>query len=558
MAEGATFVRKGAPRAVIAAELIERAERHELIDALGGREVVEKIVAEGLATDARQTSKGQDKPDDVPPQFDSEPVDLWGHFEPPTLSRGLLPELIENYAFAQGEAMGVDPGGVAMAALAVSAAAIPDRVDLVMKHYRDDWTESARLWVGLVGMPSTKKSPIISAAMKPLARLDAELLRRYLCELQLWEQLDKEERKHEPKPVQKRLRLEDTTIEAAQEALAGSPNGLLLVQDELSGFFGAMDKYGGHRGAAKDRGFWLQSFNGGQYALNRVNRGVGLIPNLSVCLLGGIQPDVIRRLASESYDDGFLQRILLIVMRPATLGTDVSALSVTKDYARLIERLTKLGLPVSGSRNDDDDGVLRFDNRAQEIRRELEVEHHNLERVEAINPKLAAHIGKYNGLFGRLCVTFHCVEHAHDGYIPEFVTENTAERVAKFLRRFLLPHALAFYGGVLGLSNDHDRLAAVAGYILAHKIERLTNRDVQRGCRSMRQLERRDTEAVFEQLEALGWVMKTPGPRRTDPPHWTVNPVVHQKFAERAKAEAERRQREQAMILDIVSRGRGK
>jgi hypothetical protein len=52
--------------------------------------------------------------------------------------------------------------------------------------------------------------------------------------------------------------------------------------------------------------------------------------------------------------------------------------------------------------------------------------------------------------------------------------------------------------------------------------------------------------------------MRTSGPRRTDPPHWTVNPVVHQKFAERAKAEAERRQREQAMILDIVSRGRGK
>ena len=33
------------------------------------------------------------------------------------------------------------------------------------------------------------------------------------------------------------------------------------------------------------------------------------------------------------------------------------------------------------------------------------------------------------------------------------------------------PHALAFYSGVLGLSNDHDRLANVADYILAHKLE---------------------------------------------------------------------------------------
>jgi len=224
----------------------------------------------------------------------------------------------------------------------------------------------------------------------------------------------------------------------------------------------------------------------------------------------------------------------------------------------LIERLTKLQPPVSGSWNGDNDGVLRFNNCAQDVRRNLDVEHHKLERVEAINPKLAAHIGKYNGLFGRLCVAFHCIEHSHDSRIPEFVTEDTAQRVARFMRQFLLPHAFAFYSGVLGLSNDHDRLAAVAGYILAHKIQRLTNRDVQRGCRTMRKLERRDTEAVFEQLEALGWVTRAPGPRLSDPPHWTVNPAVHARFAERAKAEAERRQREQAIILTMSRGGEGR
>ena len=60
----------------------------------------------------------QDQRGDAPRQFESDPVDLWGNFEPPTLPRGLLPELIEKYAFTQAETMGVDPGGVAMAALA--------------------------------------------------------------------------------------------------------------------------------------------------------------------------------------------------------------------------------------------------------------------------------------------------------------------------------------------------------------------------------------------------------------------------------------------------------
>jgi hypothetical protein len=486
--------------------------------------------------------KGDGKDGAAQRQLDSDPVDLWGNFEPPTLPRGLLPELIEKYAFTQGETMGVDPGGVAMAALAVCAAAIPDSIELVMKRHTRDWTESARLWVGLVGLPSTKKSPIISATIKPLAKLDAELLSDFLFEMQLYDQMEKDERKKAKKPVQNRLRLEDTTIEGAQEVLAGSPNGVLMVQDELSGFFGSMDKYSGHRGAAKDRGFWLQSYNGGQYALNRVGRGAGIIPNLSVSLLGGIQPDVIRRLSSESYDDGFLQRMLLIVMRPAGIGKDVSMPSVSKDYAGLIERLTKLRLPVSGSNNDDNDGVLRFDNLAQEMRSKLEAEHLKLMQIEAINRKLAAHIGKYDGLFGRLCVTFHCIEHVYDSFIPEFVTENTAERVAKFMRQFLLPEATAFYSGVLRLADDHDRLAAIAGYILARQSERITNRDVQRGDRTMRKLTRHDTDSAFEQLEALGWLTRSAGPRLTDPPHWIVNPVVHQRFSARAKEERERRE----------------
>ena len=94
--------------------------------------------------------------------------------------------------------------------------------------------------------------------------------------------------------------------------------------------------------------------------------------------------------------------------------------------------------------------MLRFDSNAQEMRGKLEAEHLGLMQFEAINRKLAAHIGKYDGLFGRLCVAFHCIKHAsRQAYLPATVTEDTATRVAEFMRRFLLPHAFAFYGGVL-------------------------------------------------------------------------------------------------------------
>jgi len=97
----------------------------------------------------------------------------------------------------------------------------------------------------------------------------------------------------------------------------------------------------------------------------------------------------------------------------------------------------------------------------------MERTHLELMQLETINKKLALHIGKYDGYFGRLCLLWHCIEHAHEPALPLDITEATARRVADFMHRFLLRHALAFYAGVLGLADEHDRLAAVAGFILA-------------------------------------------------------------------------------------------
>ena len=122
--------------------------------------------------------------------------------------------------------------------------------------------------------------------------------------------------------------------------------------------------------------------------------------------------------------------------------------------------------------------ILSFDDGAQALRLRLERKHLELiSCCETVNRKrLAAHLGKYDGVFARLCLTFHCIEHAEQNLILP-ISENTALRVKSFLHEFLFPHALAFYGGLLGLADDHDRLTATAGYILAHKLTKITNRE---------------------------------------------------------------------------------
>jgi hypothetical protein len=174
------------------------------------------------------------------------------------------------------------------------------------------------------------------------------------------------------------------------------------------------------------------------------------------------------------------------------------------------------------------------------------------EKILLVSPSLAAHIGKYDGLFGRLCVIWHCIENIDQPYLPDVITVDTARRVAKFLHEYLLPHAIVFYTDILGLSDEHDRLTAVAGYILAHKLERVTNRDIAHGDRTMRGLTKRETENVFEQLDALGWVNRVPAPRPSDPPHWLVNPEVHTRFKARGEAEAKRRSAARAAILESI------
>jgi hypothetical protein len=174
-----------------------------------------------------------------------------------------------------------------------------------------------------------------------------------------------------------------------------------------------------------------------------------------------------------------------------------------------------------------------------------------------INNKLAAHFGKYHGMFARLCLLWHCIEHHENIWVGK-ITADTARRVAAFMHDFLRPHAIAFYTDMCGLSTDHERLCAVAGYILAHKKTRITKRDIARGIHSMRNLTERDTNGIFEQMDAFGWISRDPKARSTSEARfWTVNPEVHRVFAARAKEENERRQKQRQLIAEEAARKRG-
>lgn len=483
----------------------------------------------------------------VPRPEDTRPVDLWGKFDPPALKPDLLPSVIADYVFPVADQMGVDPAALAMSALTVCAASIPDQVELQMKAHDPTWKESARLWTALVGLPSTKKSPALSNAMRPMVQRDTQLSASWKAEHDRWDSLSSEERKLAPEPRRQRVRLGDTTVEAAQEALRWSEKGILIFRDEIGGWLGDLDKYSGSKSASGDKGFYLQAFNGGTYPVDRVGRGSFIIPNLSVSIVGGIQPSAIRKFAANSVDDGLLQRFLPIVLQPATIGRDEPLPWQSRMYEFAVSTLFETRAT----------GPLRFDSAAQEIFYTVQQRHHMMQSVENINAKLAAHIGKMDGIFGRLCVVFHALESPFSTNLPDRVTVETAERVERFMRLFLLPHAYAFYAGVLGLSDEQDVLEDIAGYILAKRLTEIDHRTVQRAKPAYKKFTHRDTRPHFENLAAMNWLEPVYDPdKRNGEPRWFVNSYVHQLFAERAEREEARRLQGRATILEICGQGR--
>jgi hypothetical protein len=485
---------------------------------------------------------------DTAPAQQIVPINLWDQFPPAPLPSNTLPKVIEAYAIEQGKLMGCDPVGMAMAALSVAATVIPDSVQLqVMRH--GNFKQSARLWVALIGGVSVMKTPVILEATRELRNIDQNLSRAYASEMAAYAAMSAEEKRNTEAPRHTRVRLEDTTTEAAAVIIKDSPEGVLLSRDELSGWFGSLGKYsGGNRGASADRGFWLQAYNGGYYSYDRVKRGSHIIENLSVNVLGGIQPTRIQAVADEGTDDGLIQRMIPVILQDSVLALDAPLSPEALQYDDLIKTLH--GSPFQAR-------DLRFSDQAQEVQYSCARRHLGLrDTFASFNSKLAEHFGKYDGMFARLCVVWHCIEHFEKRQLPGEITAETAKRVAKFMEEFMLPHAIAFYVNVLGLSDNSDQLLSIASYILTHKPKNVTNRDIQRSSSSMRGLDRQEAERVFHQLQTLGWVIRISPRRAGDPPSWDVNPMVHEMFEERTEIEKRRRAEVHKAMTELYSKVR--
>ena len=488
---------------------------------------------------------------EAPPVADpaaAQAVDLFDNLTPPPFPVDLLPPAIAGYARDEAELIGVDPAVIALAAIGAAAACIDDRVEIQPKRHDTGWREQARLWVGIIGDPSAKKSPGIKKAMAPLFKIDQKWRDETNQATAEWLKACEDTPKGEeepPAPIGKRLILNDATVEKMGDIMSKSePRGMLSYQDELSGWLASMDAYKNGAGG-KDKAAWLEAYNGGPKAIDRIARGSTFVENWSACVLGGIQPSVVQAYAQSTNHDGMLQRFILVKAGEARLGADRRPnLAARERYNFIMEQMA--GTQAAG------DTVVTLSEDAHKIREALDEKLHRL-TVNHPNKFLAAALGKWNGLFARLLLTFHCIESAAaQGYpVSNEVSGETARRVADLMWFTLLPHAVAFYQG---LDPIEDTACELAALILAHEWARFTvKRDLNRNWKASRKLKPWELEGTLDRLEAFGWIFPEPlnFNEKGKPAAYRVNPGVHTRFNEQAERERERRKEVTAMMADL-------
>ena len=437
------------------------------------------------------------------------------------------------------------------------SAAINEEWQLQPKRNDWDWTEAARLWGAVVGPPSVLKSPIIAITTKPIEMLDMKALEAWNTEQaahMAWKEAGDETVPEPRMRPRDRYLVESATIEALQEVLRDdvggklrAPLGKVLVrQDELEEFLANMDKYSTNN-KGNDRGAWLRAYNGGRHAIDRIGRGSFATKSWSCCLIGGIQPEVIRQIAQRTTDNGLIQRFMLDVPGPQPPGLDRPPNRIARDLYRALFPALAAMHPTKTDEGYTVAVALHAD--AHAAREDIDALARVMTAMPDASSRLASTFGKWPGLFARLCLTFHLVEiaashvRAPSGQHPplNIVTADTAARVRRYMRAVLAPSLLRAETLMFGTVQT-EHAARIANYILAHRLERVTAREIVRSYRTLRPPEERGTlNSTMDALCLFGWLAPLPPRHDGAPPiAWRVNPAVHVLFAERAEAERKR------------------
>lgn len=391
----------------------------------------------------------------------------------------LLPATLADFVLDEADRMPCSPDYIAAALIVCLGSVIGARCGIKPKR-RDDWIVTPNLFGGIVGDPSSKKSPALGTVTKFLDRLEAkeadklvEANKIFTAETAAFEAhqsavkasmktaakgkgddlkmsaaiSDLQDLQAPEAPHERRFKSNDSTVEKLGDLLVHNPQGMLVYRDELIGLLASWEK----EGKEGDKAFYLEGWNGtASFNIDRIGRGSLHIKNLCISVFGGIQPELLERYLSgitNSLDnDGRIQRFQVLVYPNAVAWEwrDRYPVKGAREAVRdLFDRLASFDPLQDGAAPSDDFVKLPhfcFDDTAQDIFVEWCTELYTVHIAHEQSPLMQQHFGKFEKLFCSIALILHLAE----GAIGP-VTAHSALRAAAWCE-YLTGHARRVYG----------------------------------------------------------------------------------------------------------------
>ncbi len=469
----------------------------------------------------------------------------------------LMPPVLADFVLDEADRMPCAPDFIAAALVVALGSLIGARCAIKPKR-RDDWIITPNLFGGVVGDPSSKKTPATSIPLRFLDRLQAaeaelhaEAMKVHAAELAAFDAQQtaikgamKKAASGKPDPdkmtaavsdlsgllppdapVQRRFKTSDATVPMLGVMLAENPAGMLVFRDELMGLLSSWDRDGNEG----DRAFYLEGWNGtGSFAVDRIGRGSIFIKNLCLSVFGSIQPDLMARYlagATEGMDnDGRVQRFQVMVYPEAVAWEwrDRYPVQGAREAVRdIFERLAVFDPEQDGATPATDFVKLphfAFDDKAQELFIEWSTDLNGSRIPAEQDPLMRQHLAKFEKLFGAVALILHLAA-GHTGPVKD----ESAARAAAWCD-YLEGHARRIYAlaevGKVSAANLLGRRIAEGKLI-----DGFTARDVwKKGWAGL--ATGAQAEAALALLEEHGWVIGADSDQATGRPttRYHVNP----------------------------------
>jgi hypothetical protein len=447
--------------------------------------------------------------------------------------------------------------GVTAAHVAVPTLGIASSLVGTARRVRasSSWLEPMPCWVGIVGASGTGKTPGIDAVKRALAQIErdslskiADLRRKHETKVEnaraaraAWKDrvTDAVEAGMVPptmpedatdpgKFVAPRLYVSDGTIERFGELLQARPQGVLRLTDELSAMFMNMSRYSG----GQDNEFWLESWNGNSYNVERIGRTLHL-DHLLIGVVGGLQPDKLAK-SFEGPADGMYALLLFAwPSEPAYRPLNDEALEVDPDILNALKRLDDLVEFADGRLVKHSIGLSeRASGEFEQFRQFAHLEKEAVEgRDREWLAKGPAHVLR---LAGTLCLLDWAMR---GGTPPTSINAKYMIAAVRLVREYFWPHARAALRQI-GLTERHVNARRVLRWVRARGKTEVSLEDVRRDAMGQK-LDAEHTASLLKTLERSGWVrqLKAASNRKGGRParRWQVNPIIRNPTAETAE-----------------------